>query len=340
MDERRERLRTLTGEASGGAARSPADRDPRGPAPGDLYVLRETADFPVEWAILEQDPAATDLWLAVPADTNPLRGPGDLWLGAGEPGGPLCLRCRFAVRLPRDLFERGRRTGAVAPEATERAVTVHHDHERGALAPDPLGEEVTVDPEYGDWERAVLAAARAAAASAARRVETAAPATQPPGRRPLLALAAALALVALGLGAWALQLRQELDRRSLPLLIDGSREVVVGSDFRGSTTLEWRASDERLLVFLVLAGEALEHGSYRVELSDAEERVLWTSREVPRGPVPELNLVIHRRFLDRARQPLRLLLFGIDGGREQRLATVPVRIEGADQPPRDAGEVE
>lgn len=338
-DERRERLRVLTGEAAGTAGRLPDHRDLREPAAGDLYALQQTAELPVEWAVLGPDPDTTGLWVAVPADTNPLRGPGDLWLGLGESGGPLCLRCRFAVRIPRTVLENARRTGTLAPEIAARAMTVHRDHERGELPLDPLAEEVAVDPEYRDWEDDVLSPARAAATTAARRAEAARPANPTWGRRrPLLALAAALTLLAVGLGAWAWQLRQQIERLSQPLLLGGSEEIVVGSGLRGPVTLEWRASDEYLLVFVVLAGEALESPRHRVELEDAEGRVVWSSPEVSTGTVPELNLVLGRRFLEEARPPLRLVLFGIEGGREHRVAAVPLRIGEAEETPRDGDE--
>ncbi|MFP3939001.1 MAG: hypothetical protein ACLF0P_01720 [Thermoanaerobaculia bacterium] len=337
MDERRERLRRLTGEAAGGAGRLPEDRDVREPAPGDLYVLPLTAELPVEWALLERDPAPGDSWLAVPADTHPLRGPGDVRLGPGEPGGPLCLRCRFAARLPRAVLDAGRRSGSLPREARLQALSAHRDAERGRLPPDPLGEEAAADPEYRDWAREVLAPARGAAAAAPFPLGASGPAASPARPRALLALAALLAPLAVGLGTWAWQLRHEVDRLSAPRLISGSHEIVVGSDIRGPAPLEWRAAEEGLLVFLVLTGEALGPGSYRVELRNAEDRVLWSSPQAEPGAVPELTLVIPRRFLDRSRPPVHLVLFGIDGDRERRLAAVPVTVEKDRAPAPEPG---
>lgn len=340
-DERRERLRVLTGEAAGTAGFPPDDRDLREPAAGDLFALPETAELPVEWAVLGADPGTAGLWVAVPADTNPLRGPGDLWLGPGEPGGPLCLRCRFAVRLPRAVLETARRSGTLSTEIPVRALALHRDHERGELPPDPLAEEVARDPEYGDWEDHVLAPAQAAASTAARRAESAGPAKAPrTSPRPLIALAATLALLAVGLGAWGWQLRQQVERMSRPLLLGGSEEVVVGSDVRGPATLEWRASDGHLLVFVVLAGDALEYPRHRVELEDAGGGVVWSSPEVSRGAAPELNLVLGRRFLEGARPPLRLVLFGVEGGREHRVAAVPLRLGDPEESPGDGDEAQ
>jgi len=68
----------------------------RAPEPGEIFVLSETAELPVEWALLEARPKA---FLAIPADTQPLAGSRDFALGANVLSGPLVLRCGHAAEI-------------------------------------------------------------------------------------------------------------------------------------------------------------------------------------------------------------------------------------------------
>src|SRR5215208_2374559 len=81
------------------------------PEPGDLFVLRATADLPVEWALLER--GAGGKLLAVPADSGPPAGTADVEIPADAPGGPLSLRCRFSLWLDGALFEPDLRSGVL-----------------------------------------------------------------------------------------------------------------------------------------------------------------------------------------------------------------------------------
>jgi len=350
--DRRDRLRALTAEAARGSGRLPDEAAPGasvaspapGPAPdpgpdpgqGALFVLPATADFPLEWLLLEPSVDGTDRWLAVPADTNPLRGPGDVWIGPDTPAGPLCLRCRFPVRLPGAALRTGRRTGQVPSETASLVLKTVRDHERGALDPGPLALEVAEGPEYQDWEDAVLRPACEAAAALPATAPAPEPRREPsstPGRSWLPAVAAALALVSLGLGAWNLALRRQVDRLSSPILIGGSQEVVVGTPDRGPATLRIRPGDQRLLVFVVLSGAAADHQHYRVELTDDRGGTVWQSPVVTPGAIPELNLVIPRQILEGSPTPTTLGVYAIEGGRAQRLAEVPLQLEHAEDAP-------
>ena len=77
-----------------------------------------------------------------------------------------------------------------------------------------------------------------------------------------------------------------------------------------------------------------------MELHDAEGRVVWSSPEVPRSAVPELNLVLGRGFLERSPPPVRLVLLGIDGGREERLEAVPLELEDSGEGRGDGHDAE
>ncbi|MGD2114066.1 MAG: hypothetical protein PVG07_03375 [Acidobacteriota bacterium] len=343
-DDRRDRLRSLTADAArrSRAAREDASHPPGrgGPAPGTLYALAATADPPVEWALLERqeepDRADSTSWLAVPADTNPLVGGGDVWIPAGEPSGPLCLRCRFGTPVPDRLLDRGHATGAIPEEARLRALDAWRRHERGELEPGPLAEEAEADPEYEDWEDDVLRPAVAALTEAA----AAAPAPPPRARAFrvstfLAAAAAVLAVVAVGLGGRVLQLREEVELLSEPIVLGSTHEVSADPDARGPVTLHARPGAQRLLLFVILSPEQTGHERYRLELAAPAGTegpagpVLWSGSAVALGPIPELNLILPRALLDRP-DGLRLRVYGIDGADERLLADVPLRLgEGA-----------
>jgi hypothetical protein len=136
----------------------------RPPAPGDLFVFAETADFPVEWAVLSHGPGEDGRLLAVPADTHPLAGSADVEVLAGEPAGPLCLRCRFGLWLDAARFDPARYTGTLPPDAVARALDLRAALESGEPQASPLAYEAEADPEYEDWVREVLAPAHAALA--------------------------------------------------------------------------------------------------------------------------------------------------------------------------------
>src|SRR3954469_22388386 len=147
------------------AARARARSLSGGPAePGDLFVLRATADLPVEWAILDRRPG--DELLAVPADASPFAGSADVEVPASAPGGPLCLRCRVGTWLEDRLFDPGLRSGSLAPETVAEARQQVRRLEAGTLEPSPLAEETDADSEYRDWIRETPERARALALAA------------------------------------------------------------------------------------------------------------------------------------------------------------------------------
>lgn len=185
-------------EMARSAARGPE------PWPGDLYALAETADFPVEWLVVERTPRHCRL---VAADTHPALGSADVAVPPEVEGGPLAVRCAFSVQVGVETLRRGERTGTVAPEVLE-PVRRRLEEIAGSPAP-PLDEP---DPDLEDWQEEVLAPAHAALLSLG--VEA-----QGPPRRAGLRLAMAAAFVVLlatlgGLSVLAWQLhRDELEAR-------------------------------------------------------------------------------------------------------------------------------
>src|SRR4051794_17249913 len=83
--------------AAEAAARLVRTRQDRPADAGDLFVLPQAGDAPLEWAVLARHAQRPALVLVVPADTQPLAGSADLALPAGCPSGPLSLRCALGV---------------------------------------------------------------------------------------------------------------------------------------------------------------------------------------------------------------------------------------------------
>ncbi|MEP7011581.1 MAG: hypothetical protein ABJC13_14760 [Acidobacteriota bacterium] len=134
------------------------ERRGRAPEPGEIFVLSETAELPVEWALLEAGPNS---FLAIPADTQPLAGSRDFALGANVLSGPLVLRCGHAAEIAASRLRPELRTGLLDPHSLAAARSLQKALAAGTSAADPVGEEVDRDPEYRDWVTEVLDPARA-----------------------------------------------------------------------------------------------------------------------------------------------------------------------------------
>ncbi len=133
------------------------ERRGRAPEPGEIFVLSETAELPVEWALLEARPKS---FLAIPADTQPLAGSRDFALGANVLSGPLVLRCGHAAEIAASRLRPELRTGLLDPRSLTAAKSLQAALANGTAAEDPVGEEVDRDPEYRDWVVEVLDPAR------------------------------------------------------------------------------------------------------------------------------------------------------------------------------------
>lgn len=114
------------------------------PVPGDLYVFRETADYDVQWAVLETDPGAGRA-LVVAADLDREVGSCDVAIHAN--GGALTLRCRFGVWLPETAFEAQLHTGRLDEEALGRARRKREAVELG-IARGTYGERETDEDRF------------------------------------------------------------------------------------------------------------------------------------------------------------------------------------------------
>jgi hypothetical protein len=297
-------------------------------APGDLFVLRATSGLPIEWAILERREGRL---LAVPADTNPLAGSGDLAVGAEALAGPLTLRCRFAVWLEAGACEPELRTGTLAPETLSAARRCHRRLAAGARLPSPLAEEVDVDSEYRDWLRDVLEPARTlASAGAGKKTERFAAHAWGPAHR----LAALFALAALGLGVWGVgqqreigRLHREADRLAAPIFDVATAEVVLGRENRGGEVLEIPPGASHVLLVLVL-DPSIEAREGRFEISDAAGRIVWSRPSVALA-AGEFKLVLRRALLPDGDYRVRIL-----GDSGKTLSEKAVEVRTAREPAR------
>ena len=267
------------------------------PEPGDLFVLAATAGLPVEWAVLDRRSGEV---LAVPADAGPFAGGADVEVPAAAPGGPLSLRCRFGAWLDAGLFEARLRSGSLAPETVAAARRQVRLLESGNLEPSPLAEETDADSEYRDWVRDVPERARALAL-AARPVRAGNPLRE--GYR----LAAAFALLAVGLGIWAAVLHREVGRLAAPIFSAVlPQEVVLGETSRGGLVVKVPPTETHVLLTLGI-GAAVPRQEGRFEIVDAQGRTVWRSERVRLSPEGEFRLVLSRDLLPDGRYRIRIV---------------------------------
>ena len=123
-----------------------------GPAPGDIFVLRETSEEPVQWVVLARDPAQAGRFLTVSADANGLLGTGDLEVG-DEATGPLVIRRPYGGWLEADRLQAELRVGSLRLDQLRQA-REHwfSEDDRSTVAE----REVDEDPEYQYWRKSVL----------------------------------------------------------------------------------------------------------------------------------------------------------------------------------------
>lgn len=175
----REALREAVDRYGRERARSTA-RGPE-PWPGDLYVLTETAGFPVEWLVVER---TSGRYRLVAADTNPALGSADVPVPAETEGGPLSVRCTFSVEVGVETLRRGERAGTVAAEVLEPVRRRLEEIAAGSPAP----RLDAPDSGLEDWLDEVLSPAHAALLP---------PGLEAPGPQPRSSLRTAMAVAAI-----------------------------------------------------------------------------------------------------------------------------------------------
>ena len=304
-------------------------RHGRPAAPGDLFVLRATADLPVEWALLER--RSDGKLLAVPADAGPPAGSNDVEIPADAPGGPLSLRCRFSLGLDAALFERELRSGVIAEESVTEALYRVHELERPPVLESrdvdadidtvifasreelepypsgvsPLAEEVDADPEYQDWIRDVIDPAWVLASEAKPAARTRSSGGFSWGVAHQLA--AVLAVLAIGLSVWVAVLRREVDRLSQPVFDVPSEDVVVGGTTRGERTIVV-PEDAREILLVLVVDSLIEEPEGRFEIRNLQDKRVWgNDSPVPLTLGSEFRLILPRHMLPDGLYRIRLL---------------------------------
>ena len=200
------------------------------------------------------------------------------------------------------LFERELlRSGVIARRDRSRGPPAHPPDRVRHLEGSPLAEEVDADPEYQDWIRDVIEPARVLASEAKP--------ARPRGSSWSVVhqLAAALAVLAIGLSVWVVQLRREVDLLSEPVFNVPLEDVVVGGTTRGDRTIEVPRDATRILLLLGV-DFLIEAPEGRFEIVDRQEKTVWRSRSlVPLTPGSEFPVILPRHMLPDGLYRIRLL---------------------------------
>ncbi len=347
----RERLLAETREAwqREAAARAEVDERRGPPAPGDVFVLAESADSAVEWAVLDEAPDGR--LLAVPADADVLVGSADAV--AVRDGVPLTLRCAFAVRLEAVRLERGRRTARLTPAEIARARALCSALEGGEAVGSVPEQEVDQDPEYRDWvegvlepaRRTLLGAAETSPATTSPATSDAAPPVEEPlrgpwGRRPAdrsgsWFLMAASILLAVGAGLVGGLLWREnraLERQLAAARLVGAavaNPVLALLDLTGSLRGDLEqilpAASTHLVLFFRL-GDTDSSPAYRLEVvAEPSGATVWVLDGLRRTEYGEVMAGVPAAVLPAGKYRLRLL--GLEEGRERLLGEHGLRVE-------------
>ena len=285
---RLEALRHRTGEAR--AAIDPALRIPPDDTlrPGGLYLFPETAELPIEWAVLEAGPGITRP-LLVPADVQPFVGRADVAVPSSELWGPLALRCGFPVRVPETAFEAGgwKRTGSLTPKTLALARQRQRELAAGG-GPPPKRGFADEDPEYRNWVAEVLEPARAALealdpGSGVLPFRDRSSRWNPRGNPWAVAASVLLAVSVGSLGGLWWQHRELTDLRRRPL-VDLTPHTV-SADLRGTTQISVPGDASHVLLLVNLPDEGPVQGSYRLVFSrlgaGGARDEIWRRDDVP-----------------------------------------------------------
>lgn len=153
------------------------------PRRGELYVLHETADFPIQWLVLEI--TKTESISVVPVDDHPLIGSRDVAIRDSEYNSDLVARCAEAIEAPATAFRKDLRVGEVPGAELNRVLdrlrSVRSAGEPVATVRDRTLEEVDRAPEYVDWMAEVVRPAtnRLRYADSPRGIQTESPSERP-----------------------------------------------------------------------------------------------------------------------------------------------------------------
>ncbi len=338
-----ERLRREMGETlSRLAEQREADlrRGDEPPRVGEVFLFVATAGFPVEWAVVEQDPEDPGFFWVIPTDTEPLIGSADVEVPARASFGPMSLRCGFGARVAAEAFDPQLYVGCLETDDLERVRRKRDEIARGSLTAAEEELEVDDDTDYEDWRNEVLAKAQAALAGKLGGAD------EKPGGKVIAFpsqrwwstatpyVAAASILVAVGLGFGLASLREEvaeLQRRlaaseleaplaGLPLAWFNTLQGVRGE--RLPITLSSTASHVLLLVDV---NDPEPFPAYRIEIGERDTELHWSSAELPRVGVDEVSVVLPKRLLPAGEYPFRI--YGVREGQAELVAEYTLLVE-------------
>ncbi len=166
---RRQRLRARIDETMARYGRAQAERDRRRrqpPRPGDLFVFAATAEYSLQWAVIDRDPEDEWRFLVVAADLHPMIGSADVAAPAESACGALSLRCRFDAWLGIGDLAPEMRTGFLGSELLDRVRRKRAEIAGENQIGSPRERETDTEPEYRDVAE-MLNEARTALALAA-----------------------------------------------------------------------------------------------------------------------------------------------------------------------------
>lgn len=299
----------------------------RPPRPGDLYALEETAEYAIEWLVLDRADVPSRV-LLVPADTNPLAGSADVEIPPGHPLGPLTLRCGYGVWIDPDGLRPKDRTGMLDDATLEPALKKRWALARESLPGSPLEREVDVDPEYEDWVDEILVPARTALENAHREiVEVRTEETSNAPLRLAWGLAAALLFAVVGLSFWTASLYEAARLQDEPeILARAVGDVTVGNDRRGDGDVTIRDAERDQVVYVVLEGKANDFSTFRVDLVSHDNGKRWsgTVRLAP-GAFREIPLRLPVEFVG-ADGEATLTVYGLRDGDPERIEEEDLRL--------------
>jgi hypothetical protein len=231
------------------------------------------------------------------------------------------------VWLDAALFEPELRSGVLSSETMAKALHCSRQAESGDRGGSPLAREVDADPEYQDWIREVPQRARELAVAARPLRAPIAPRFSPRTWGVPHSLAAAFALVAVGLSLWVGALQRRVETLSGPIFDAPSGEIALGEVVRGeSTLLVPRKASHVTLVFTVDSSIDFQDGYLEIVSRSGEP--VWRSERVRLTPGDERHLTLPRQRLPYG--DYRVRVFPDAGFGAPPLAEEWLRVEGSD----------
>jgi hypothetical protein len=289
----------LAAEMAGNEA-SLAPRRSEPPRAGDTFLSRRTAEYHVEWLVVDDDEDGRVR--VVPLDAHPFVGSRDLAPPERSPGDAAVLRCDLDAWLDASELEPELRTGTLSGPQVEDVRRKRRAIEEKSIRATLLEEEVDGDPEYRHWRESMLGSALAALQGLEEGEDRSdfeiAAASHPHGRQwwPVLVAASVLLAVAWPF-AWQIhRLSRQLEDERLRLA-----EVAVERE----SLKEELASSETEIGRLETAVQELREATERT-LAEQKERIEERLRRaLDQSVVVNVpSLVLARAERDRAHRGL------------------------------------